>query len=159
MNGILLINKEAGMTSRDVVNQVCHILNTKKVGHTGTLDPLATGVMVVCVGNATKMVEVITASEKEYIANVILGTKTDTGDITGNILEEQETYITLEKLMNACEQMTKTYEQTVPIYSAVKINGKKLYEYARRKELVSLPKRQVTIYELDLLSEPIYENG
>ena len=159
MNGILLVNKETGLTSRDVVNRVCRILNTKKVGHTGTLDPLATGVMVLCVGSATKLVEVITANQKEYVAEVILGIQTDTGDITGNILEEKETHISLEQIQETCKKMQKTYEQTVPIYSAVKVKGKKLYEYARSGIHVELPSRQVTIYELECISTPIYEDG
>lgn len=159
MNGILLVNKETGLTSRDVVNRVCRILNTKKVGHTGTLDPLATGVMVLCVGSATKLVEVITANQKEYVAEVILGIQTDTGDITGNVLEEKETHISLEQIQETCKKMQKTYEQTVPIYSAVKVKGKKLYEYARSGIHVELPSRQVTIYELECTFTPIYEDG
>lgn len=159
MNGILLVNKESGMTSRDVVNQVCHILHTKKVGHTGTLDPIAEGVMVLCIGNATKLVEVVTASQKEYVAEVVLGTKTDTGDITGNIIEEQEVCISSEDIKEAIQKMKKTYQQTVPLYSAVKINGKKLYEYAREGNQIELPSREVTIYEIECVTEPYYENG
>ncbi len=159
MNGILLINKESGMTSRDVVNKVCNLLHTKKVGHTGTLDPLATGVMVLCIGSATKMVEIITASKKEYIAEIIFGIKNDTGDITGNIVEKQDVHLSKQAIQQACQEMTKTYMQTVPIYSAVKINGKKLYEYARIGKKIELPNREVTIYHLDIISDPIYENG
>lgn len=159
MNGILLVNKETGMTSRDVVNQVCHILNTKKIGHTGTLDPLATGVMVLCVGSATKLVEVVTANKKEYVAEVIFGIQTDTGDITGHILDKKDTCISFEQIKEACKNMKKTYEQTVPIYSAVKVNGKKLYEYARSGMTIDLPKREVTIYELECTVPPTYEDG
>lgn len=159
MNGMLFINKEEGMTSRDVVNRICHLLQTKKVGHTGTLDPMATGVMIVCVGSATKLVEIVTADQKEYVAQIILGKKTDTGDITGNILEEENVHISYESILKATKQMKKTYFQTVPIYSAVKINGKKLYEYAREGKQVELPKREVTIYELEILDKPYYEEG
>ena len=159
MNGILLINKEINMTSRDVVNCVSRILHTKKVGHTGTLDPLATGVMVVCIGSATKLVEIITSHEKEYIAEVVFGMQTDTGDTTGNIIYEEDTHLSLEEIKQACIHMCHTYMQTVPIYSAVKINGKKLYEYARKGESITLPKREVTIYSLEVISNPIYENG
>ena len=158
MNGILLIDKPENYTSRDIVNIVGKKLGTKKIGHTGTLDPIATGVLVLCVGNATKMVEVITALKKEYIATIVLGTKTDTGDITGIVLEQEPVTLEKSKIEHACSQMIKTYEQTVPIYSAVKINGKKLYEYARNQEEINLPTRKVTIYELECISEPVYEN-
>lgn len=159
MDGILLVNKPQDYTSRDIVNIIGKKLGIKKIGHTGTLDPIATGVMVLCVGRATKMVELITAFQKEYIATVIFGSKTDTGDVTGNILEEMQVHIAKEEIERACKLMEKTYNQTVPIYSAVKINGRKLYEYARANENVTLPKREVTIYELECVSDPIYENG
>ncbi len=159
MNGILLIDKPQNYTSRDIVNIVGKKLGTKKIGHTGTLDPLATGVLVLCVGNTTKMVELITSFKKEYVATVILGIKTDTGDITGKILEEETLHDTKQEIENACKQMVKTYEQTVPIYSAIKIKGKKLYEYARNQEEVELPTRKVTIYELGCISDVSYENG
>lgn len=159
MNGILLIDKPKNYTSRDIVNIVSKKLGTKRIGHTGTLDPLATGVLVLCIGKATQLVEVITAYEKEYIATILLGTKTDTGDITGTILKQESVKLGKTEIEDACKQMTKTYEQTVPIYSAVKVNGKKLYEYARNQEKVKLPTREVTIYELECISDPIYENG
>lgn len=157
MDGIVLINKEKNCTSRDVVNQVSKILKTKKIGHTGTLDPIATGVLVLCIGKATKLVEVITSYDKEYEAEVILGIKTDTGDITGKILKEQRTIISKENIEECLKKMIGTYNQTVPIYSAVKINGKKLYEYARNNEEIELPKRKVTIKELKLISDITYE--
>lgn len=159
MDGILLINKEAGCTSRDVVNEIGHLLHTKKVGHTGTLDPMAKGVLIVCVGKATKIAELITATEKEYIATVELGTETDTLDSMGSILKEQEAILSEEEIKKALERMKKTYEQEVPIYSAVKVNGKKLYEYARNKEQVELPKKEVTIHEIELLGHPTVQNG
>ena len=157
MNGIVLINKEKNCTSRDVVNQVSKILKTKKIGHTGTLDPIATGVLVLCIGKATKLVEVITSYDKEYEAEVILGIKTDTKDITGKILKEEKAIISKENIEKCLKQMIGTYNQTVPIYSAVKINGKKLYEYARKNEEIELPKRKVTIKELKLISDITYE--
>lgn len=157
MDGIVLINKEKNCTSRDVVNQVSKILKTKKIGHTGTLDPIATGVLVLCIGKATKLVEVITSYDKEYEAEVILGIKTDTKDITGKILKEQKTIISKENIEECLKKMIGTYNQTVPIYSAVKINGKKLYEYARSNEEIELPKRKVTIKELKLISDITYE--
>ena len=157
MNGIVLINKEKNCTSRDGVNQVSKILKTKKIGHTGTLDPIATGVLVLCIGKATKLVEVITSYDKEYEAEVILGIKTDTKDITGKILKEEKAIISKENIEECLKKMIGTYNQTVPIYSAVKINGKKLYEYARKNEEIELPKRKVTIKELKLISDITYE--
>lgn len=159
MNGIIIIDKEKNMTSRDVVNKVSKILDTKKIGHTGTLDPLATGVLVLCVGKATKLVDLITGYDKEYIAKVCLGTLTDTLDITGNIIKEKETNITKEEIENTLKSFIPGYEQEVPIYSAVKINGKKLYEYARNGETVELPKRYIKINSIDLISDIEYENG
>lgn len=157
MDGIVLINKEKNCTSRDVVNQVSKILKTKKIGHTGTLDPIATGVLVLCIGKATKLVEVITSYDKEYEVEVILGIKTDTKDITGKILKEEKAIISKENIEECLKKMIGTYNQTVPIYSAVKINGKKLYEYARNNEEIKLPKRKVTIKELKLISDITYE--
>lgn len=159
MNGILLVNKEEGITSRDVVNKVSKILGTKKVGHTGTLDPLATGVLVLCVGEATKLNEILTSTYKEYEAEVILGLLTDTLDITGNILKEERVNFTKEQILHILEKRTGKYLQEVPIYSAVKVNGKKLYEYARNNEIVELPKREVDIKNLELISDIKQENG
>ena len=152
MDGIILVDKEKGMTSRDVVNIISHTCHTKKVGHTGTLDPMATGLLVVCVGRATKLVEVLTAHQKEYIASMIFGIKTDTKDITGNVLEKRSCQITEKQVQEVLTSMTTTYEQEVPIYSAVKVGGKKLYEYARKGENVDLPKREVTIKKLEMIS-------
>ena len=150
INGVLFINKPKGITSFDVVREIKKIFGIKRVGHTGTLDPLATGVMLVCLGKATKIVELLTALDKEYIADVKLGIKTDTLDITGEVIDKKEipNDIDLEEVLNSFK---KTYLQEVPIYSAVKINGKKLYEYARKKESIDLPKREVTIKEIELL--------
>ena len=158
MDGIIIVDKPQGYTSRDIVNIISKKLKTKKVGHTGTLDPLATGVLVVCIGKATKLVDVL-SSPKEYIAEVTLGIETDTLDITGKVLKEENTYISKEKIENALKQMTTTYYQEVPIYSAVKVNGKKLYEYARKNEQVNLPKKLVTIYSLSLITDIKYENN
>lgn len=152
MNGVLFINKESGVTSRDVVNKICKIYHTKKVGHTGTLDPLATGVLVVCLGSYTKLVSKITAYEKEYVATMKLGILTDTGDITGKIINKVNREISEEKIRECFEKFPKEYLQTVPKYSAVKVNGKKMYEYARENIEISLPKRQVQIKELEVLN-------
>ena len=150
-DGILFINKPQGLTSRDVVNQISKIKKKKKVGHTGTLDPLATGVLIICLGKYTKLVEELTSSEKEYIATMKLGIKTDTGDITGNILEKKEVTVSQNEIEKSFQAFPKEYIQTVPIYSAVKVNGKKLYEYAREKKSVELPKRKVWIKNLEIL--------
>lgn len=151
MDGVLIVNKEKGVTSRDVVNKICKILNTKKVGHTGTLDPIATGILVVCVGKATKLVEILTSEDKEYIATVKLGVLTDTLDTDGKVLEEKDVFIKKEDLVRALNSFVGFYDQEVPIYSAVKINGKKLYEYARSNIKVDLPKRRVEIKKIELL--------
>ena len=152
MNGVLVVNKEKDYTSRDIVNIISKTLKTKKVGHTGTLDPLATGVLVVTVGEATKISELLTSSFKEYIADIELGIETDTLDITGNILKEETVFKTKEEIENILSSMIGSYDQEVPIYSAVKINGKKLYEYAREKEEVELPKRKVEVKEIEFLN-------
>lgn len=151
MNGLLVVNKPKNKTSRDVVNELNHIFSFKKIGHTGTLDPLATGVLVCLFGKYTKLVNLITSYEKEYVATIKLGIKTDTLDITGNIIDKKEVNITKEKIEEVFNNFPKKYYQTVPLYSAVKINGKKLYEYARNNEKVILPKREVSIYKLELL--------
>ena len=153
MDGIILINKEKGLTSRDVVNQISKKLQTKKVGHAGTLDPIATGLLVIGVGNGTKILDLLTLDQKEYIATVSIGIQTDTYDITGNILKKQENYqLDKKTLENTLNSFLGSYEQEVPKYSAVKINGKKLYEYARKQEEIELPKRLVTIYQIELLN-------
>lgn len=159
MNGIILVNKEKDYTSRDVVNKVGKILNIKKIGHTGTLDPLATGVLVLCVGSATKLCELLTSNEKEYIAQIVLGIDTDTLDITGNTLNEKENIIDATQIDEVLKSFIGHYNQEVPKYSAVKVNGKKLYEYARNNEEVILPKKEVTIKNIERISDVSYENG
>ena len=151
MDGIIVINKPKGITSREVVNKVCKLLNTKKVGHTGTLDPIATGVLVLCVGKATKLVETLTSNDKEYVATVKLGILTDTLDTDGTIIEKKQASLDKNELENVLKSFIGMYNQEVPIYSAVKINGKKLYEYAREKKEVMLPKRMVEIKDIKLL--------
>lgn len=157
--GILVINKQKGMTSRDVVNEVSSYLGIKKIGHNGTLDPFATGVLVLCIGQATKYVELITAYDKEYEATIILGKTTDTLDITGNVIETKNTKLTKDEIIESLKKFPKTYMQEVPIFSAIKINGKKLYEYARKDEKVKLPKREVKIKKLELISDITYEDN
>ncbi|MBQ9853448.1 MAG: tRNA pseudouridine(55) synthase TruB [Bacilli bacterium] len=158
MNGILVINKPKGYTSRDVVNIVSRKLNTKKVGHTGTLDPMAEGVLVLCIGNALKLCEMLTNHDKDYIASVILGLGTDTLDVTGRILEDISCHIDTNEIESVLFSFNKTYMQEVPIYSAVKVNGKKLYEYARNNIPVELPKKEVTISNIELIGDVKYNN-
>lgn len=156
MNGILVVNKEKDYTSRDIVNIVGKSLGTKKVGHTGTLDPLATGVLVLAIGSGLKLVELLMDHDKEYIAKVRLGLETDTLDITGNVIREIKVNdITKEQVEVVLKSFVGTIEQTVPKYSAVKVNGKKLYEYARNGEEVKLPVKSVDIYSLELISDII----
>ena len=156
MDALLIVNKGKNKTSRDVVNELNHIFNTKKIGHTGTLDPLATGVLVCLIGKYTKLVNLITSYDKEYIAEIKLGIKTDSGDITGNIISTDNSNVSVDMIKEVFANFPKVYNQEVPIYSAVKINGKKLYDYARSNIPVNLPKREVHIYSLELLS---YENN
>ncbi len=151
ITGVLVLNKPKNITSRDAVNKIQKLLNTK-AGHTGTLDPLARGVLVITLGKATKISEIITAETKEYIAEAIFGIETDTLDSEGKILREDSVSLKKEDILNVVNSFKKTYNQEVPKYSAVKINGKKLYEYAREGILVELPKRDVTIYNLKLLN-------
>ena len=153
MDGIILVNKESGMTSRDVVNKVCHILNTKKVGHTGTLDPMATGVLVLAINKGLKIVNEITSLDKEYEAEITLGINTDTLDITGNTLSTKEVNVTNEDIDKVLNSFIGDYDMEVPIYSAIKVNGKKLYEYARNNEEVDIPVHKVKIYELKRTSD------
>lgn len=159
MNGIILVNKPYGYTSRDVVNILCKKFKTKRIGHTGTLDPIATGVLILCIESATKLVEALTSDDKEYVATVELGTLTDTLDNTGNVIKEEKTNVNVNQIKKALEKMQGVYEQEVPIYSAVKINGKKLYEYAREGIKVDLPKRMVNIKSLELINNIKYENN
>ena len=156
MDALLIVNKGKNKTSRDVVNELNHIFNTKKIGHTGTLDPLATGVLVCLIGKYTKLVNLITSYDKEYIAEIKLGIKTDSGDITGNIISTDNSNVSVDMIKEVFANFPRVYNQEVPIYSAVKINGKKLYDYARSNIPVNLPKREVHIYSLELLS---YENN
>lgn len=151
-NGVLLIDKPAGFTSRDIVNQVGKIFHTKKIGHTGTLDPMATGVLILCVGSYTKLVDNLTSKNKEYIAVMQLGLLTDTLDTTGKTLKEESVNLDEDKIYAAFKNFPREYNQEVPSYSAVKINGKKLYEYAREGISIHLPKRMVSIYSLEILS-------
>lgn len=152
MNGIININKPKGITSFDVIRKLRKILKIKKIGHTGTLDPLATGVLLVCVGKATKLAQDIESYEKEYIAEFELGYKTDTYDISGKIIEEVKNFsLTKEDILKVIEKFIGNIIQIPPMYSAIKIDGKKLYELARKGETIERAGRNVFIKSIDLL--------
>ncbi len=151
MDKVLLINKEKDYTSRDVVNILTKIFNTKKIGHFGTLDPLAEGLLIIGINSCTKLGNFLENDTKEYIAEVKVGIKTDTYDITGNTIEKKNIILTKEEIQEAIDKFPKKYLQEVPIYSAVKVKGKKLYEYARNNIKVTLPKKEVEIKSIELL--------
>ena len=153
MNGVIVVNKPKGITSRDVVNKLVKVFGTKSIGHIGTLDPLATGVLVCLIGKYTKLGSIMVNHNKEYIATFKLNVLSDTLDSEGKVLKTDNKIISLEDMQGAIEHFNGlTYMQEVPIYSAVKVNGKKLYDYARNNEDVILPKKEVTIYKLELVS-------
>lgn len=159
MNGIIVIDKPKDYTSRDIVNIVSKKLNTKKVGHTGTLDPLATGVLVLPIGRALKVSELLTSNTKEYIAEVILGYETDMLDITGTEIKRNIPSVTKEELLKVLKSYIGKYNQEVPLYSAVKVGGRKLYEYARSGTPVIPPSKEVEVYSLELISDLKHING
>ena len=158
MNGILIVNKPKNYTSRDIVNIISKKLNTKKVGHTGTLDPIAEGVLVVPIGRALKISELLTSEKKEYIAKVILGYETDMLDITGKEIKRNIPNVDKDKLIEVLNSFIGKYNQEVPMYSAVKVNGRKLYEYARSNIQITPPSKIVEIYFISLLEGPIYKD-
>lgn len=156
MNGILIVNKPKGYTSRDIVNILNKKFNTKKIGHTGTLDPIATGVLVITIGSALKISELLTSEKKEYVARVILGYETDMLDITGKETKRNIPNVTKEKIEEVLKNFIGKQKQEVPLYSAVKVGGRKLYEYARNNIPVIPPIRDIEVYSLSLEDEILY---
>lgn len=155
MQGILIINKPKGFTSQDVVSKVKKILNIKKAGHTGTLDPMATGVLPVLLGNYTKLSKYLIEHDKAYIATIKLGEKRSTGDSEGEIVETKKVSsdkISEQNVKKVLESFLGKQKQTPPIYSAIKVDGKKLYEYARQGIEVKVEPRDIEIYNIKLLS-------
>lgn len=154
-NGILPLWKEKGMTSHDCVFKLRKILKMKRIGHTGTLDPNVEGVLPICLGESTKVAEYLTNAGKEYIAEVTIGFSTTTEDADGEMVDSNLEIKTISKqqLEQVLTSLTGVITQTPPMYSAVKVNGKKLYEYARQGLIIERPSREVTIYELELLSD------
>lgn len=151
LNGILNILKPPGMTSHDVVSVVRKKLNIKKVGHTGTLDPNAAGVLPICVGQATKISQYLLDGEKKYRAELTLGVETDTEDVYGTILNRSPVVSTKEEIENAILSFVGTYNQVPPMYSALKVKGKKLYELAREGIEIERKSRKVTIHSIDII--------
>ncbi len=162
IHGVIPVDKPAGMTSHDVIYKMRRVLGTKKVGHTGTLDPSVTGVLPIVIGDATKLTEILQERDKQYIATVTLGHTTDTEDATGETLETKEAAegsVTKEDVLAVIEQFKGDYNQTVPLYSSVRVNGRKLYWYAHEGIEVERPSRTVKIKSLELTSDIRYEDG
>lgn len=152
LNGVIVIRKEAGFTSHDVVAKMRGICRQKKIGHTGTLDPQATGVLPVCLGSGTKLCDMLTDKDKEYVAELLLGVETDTQDTTGTVLCEKPVEVSEETVREAVMSFQGVYQQIPPMYSALKVDGKKLYELAREGKVIERKARPVTFYELEILS-------
>ncbi len=150
-NGVINVYKPKGFTSHDVVAKMRGIMGMKKIGHTGTLDPLAEGVLPVCLGNGTRLCDMLTEKEKEYEAVLLLGKTTDTQDITGTVVKEREVVSSEEEVREAIKSFEGEYDQIPPMYSALKVNGKKLYELARAGKEVERKARRVVIYEIQIL--------
>ncbi len=152
MDGVILVDKPIGMTSFSLASRVRRLTGSKKSGHAGTLDPMATGVMAVMLGGATKLSEYLSSEDKRYTAGVKFGITTDTMDMEGEVVSERKCDFTLSDLEDAIRKFSGRITQVPPKYSAIKVNGRKLYSYARNGEEVEIPSREVEIYELNLLS-------
>ena len=150
MFGFLNVYKPSGMTSFDVVAYIRRITHIKQIGHTGTLDPFATGILPICIGKSTKLIEYL-PDDKEYIATVKFGSDTDTYDLDGKVVKEYDNEISQEQLENVLNYFKGQIEQYPPKYSAIKVNGKKLYEYARNGQDIQIEPRKVTIHKIELL--------
>ena len=160
MQGIIIINKPQGFTSQDVVSKTKKILNVKKAGHTGTLDPLATGVLPVLLGNYTKLSKYLIEHDKTYIAKIKLGERRVTGDQEGEVIETKQVNnenLLIDNVKNVLKSFLGKQMQTPPIYSAIKVDGKKLYEYARQGIDVKIEPREIEVYNLDLLNVDLEE--
>jgi tRNA pseudouridine55 synthase len=151
MNGIVIVDKPEGWTSQDVVSKLRGVLRTKRIGHGGTLDPMATGVLPVFVGRATRGVEFFEHAEKTYEATIRLGLTTDTEDTSGTVVREQEVHISEEEFLAVLPKFRGNIQQIPPMYSALKVNGQKLYDLARKGKEVERQPRDITIYELECL--------
>lgn len=152
MNGIIVVNKPLGKTSHDIVYFMRRLTGIKKIGHTGTLDPMASGVLPICIGSATKAADMLTLSDKRYTAELALGMTTDTQDAEGEVLTECAVNLTADEITDAIKSFEGDIEQVPPMYSAVKKDGKKLYELARKGIEVERKKRAVTIHEINIIN-------
>jgi tRNA pseudouridine55 synthase len=153
IEGLLVIDKPGGMTSHDVVNHIRRVTGVRRVGHAGTLDPLATGVLLVCVGRATRLVEYLVGQPKTYVTTIRLGQTTSTYDADGEVMEERPAlHITPDLISQSLTSFRGTIQQKPPLYSAIKKDGQPLYKLARRGQTTDVPLREVTIYELSLLT-------
>lgn len=150
-NGVINVYKEPGYTSFDVVARLRGILKQKKIGHTGTLDPDAEGVLVVCLGNATKLCDILTDKDKSYVATLLLGITTDTEDVSGQVLSKNEVNCSEEEIKDVIMSYVCEYEQIPPMYSAIKVNGKKLYELAREGKVIERTPRKVVIHNIEIM--------
>ena len=159
MNGIILIDKPRDWTSHDVVGKLRRLLREKRIGHSGTLDPMATGLLVVFVGRATRAVEFAESDEKQYVAGLRLGVETDTQDITGTVLSEKEQHVTEEELRAVLPRFMGEIDQIPPMYSALKVNGQKLYDIARKGGEVERKPRRITIHNLEIGDNSHLEEG
>ncbi|MDO5715002.1 MAG: tRNA pseudouridine(55) synthase TruB [Tissierellia bacterium] len=151
MNGILLFNKPQGISSHDAVYILRRKTKIKKIGHTGTLDPMATGVLPMCIGKATKVSDYILKGDKEYIAQIRLGIQTDTYDITGTVTNTCTKIVSRQNVLNVLQQFIGVNHQVPPMYSAIKVGGKKLYEYAREGITIQRKSREIHIFSIELL--------
>lgn len=152
MDGFLLVDKPKDMTSHDVVLYLKRKFHFKKIGHTGTLDPFASGLLIICVGKATKLSDMFLTMDKSYDGTFVFNKHYDTYDVTGKLIEEKETQISEKALENAVKNMIKAYDQLPPMYSAIKVDGQKLYELARAGKEIERDKRPVEIYDFKLTS-------
>ena len=152
-NGVILLNKTQGPTSHDMIYEIRRIFKTKKVGHTGTLDPMATGVLPICIGNATKASDMLLSQKKEYVAEITFGIGTDTGDVTGNIISSSYFDANIERIREVIRSYVGDVMQTPPMYSAKKVNGKKLYELARAGQEIQREPVKIHIYETEYLGQ------
>jgi tRNA pseudouridine55 synthase len=150
-DGIVVVDKPGGLTSHDVVLKIRKYLPQKKVGFIGTLDPLATGVLPICIGKATKLSSFLSSQDKEYLARILLGVSTDTDDISGRRVEEKEVSVSLREVKKVLESFIGDIEQIPPLYSAIKRRGKKLYQYAREGKKINPPPRKICIHSLELV--------
>ncbi len=158
MNGILLVNKPKGFSSHDVVAVLRGVLQTRKIGHTGTLDPDATGLLVLGVNDGTKIMKFLNNDEKEYIATACLGKSTDTVDKTGEVIDSKPV-VKIDNLQDVIDSFKGIYTQTPPMYSAIKYKGKRLYEYARKGIVIDdIPSRDINIFDIRLLNDIIYRD-